>query len=130
MKDEFVPPIKERTTSDLLLIVGSPKKWNPKAVLLAKNELKNRNIPAVKTQTALYLSKKREKLEQKSKANESYHLCDFIDSTYWTLFEIIFSWELQKDGYHRKAKQQKYFRILLAIIIFLAYLIHINFFQS
>jgi len=42
MIDEFKPPIKERTTEELLLIVGSEKEWNPKAVLLANNELKTR----------------------------------------------------------------------------------------
>ena len=33
IKVEFTPPIKERSTNDLLKIVGSPEKWNPIAFL-------------------------------------------------------------------------------------------------
>ena len=51
------------------------------------------------------------------KANESYHVCDFILNPLPTLVEIIFSWELKKDGFPRKARQQKYFRIVIGIII-------------
>ncbi|SFU39884.1 hypothetical protein SAMN05216480_102250 [Pustulibacterium marinum] len=117
MTDEFIPPIKERTTDDLLKIVGAPDKWNPRAVFLANNELINRKVEPKKIQTAKYLSKKREKVEERIKANESYQFCDFFFNPFWTLFEIIFSWELKKDGFIRKAKQQKYFRIGIGILI-------------
>jgi|SRR5690554_774878 len=117
MTDEFTPPIKERTTEELLKIVGAPKKWNPKAVRLATNELSNRKVEPKKIETAKYLSKKRDKIDNRIKANESYHVCDFIAHPFWTLFEIIFSWELKKDGFPRKARQQKYFRIAIGIII-------------
>ena len=117
MTDEFTPPIKERTTEELLKIAGAPEKWNPKAVRLATNELANRKVEPKKIETAKYLSKKRDKVEKRIKANESYHVCDFIFQPFWTLFEIIFSWELKKDGFPRKARQQKYFRIIIGIII-------------
>jgi hypothetical protein len=117
MTDEFTPPIKERTTEELLKIVGAPEKWNPKAVRLATNELSNRKVEPKKIETAKYLSKKRDKIDNRIKANESYHICDFIAQPFWTLFEIIFSWELKKDGFPRKARQQKYFRIAIGIII-------------
>ena len=117
MTDEFIPPIKERTTDELLKIVGAPEKWNPKAVQLATNELANRKVKQKKFEVAKYLSKKRYKIEKRIKANESYHVCDFITDPFWTFFEIIFSWELKKDGFLRKAEQQKYFRITLGIII-------------
>ena len=126
MIDEFIPPIKERTTDDLLKIVGAPEKWNQRAVHLANNELINRKIEPKKIKTAKYLSKKRERIDERIKANESYHFCDFIFDPFWTLFEIIFSWELKKDGFTRKAEQQKYFRIgigvLILICVGLAYL--------
>ena len=118
MTDEFTPPIKERTTEELLEIVGAPEKWNPKAVRLATNELTNRKIEPKKIETAKYLSKKRDKIEKQIKANEGYHICNFILSPLPTLIEIIFSWELKKDGFPRKARQQKYFRISIGIIIF------------
>lgn len=117
MTDEFLPPIKERTSDDLLKIVGMPEKWNPKAVQLAYSELQNRKVEPKKIQTAKYLSKKKEKLEERLKANESYHFCDFIFNPFWTLFEIVFSWELKKDGFIKKAKQQNYFRIGIGILI-------------
>ena len=117
MTEEFTPPIKERTTEQLLKIVGSPEKWNPNAVRLATSELTNRKVEPKKIETAKYLSKKREKVEKGIKANEGYHVCDFISDPFWTLFEIIFSGELKKDGFPRKARQQKYFRIAIGIII-------------
>lgn len=118
MTDEFTPPIKERTTEELLKIVGAPDKWNPKAVQLATYELTNRKVEPKKIETAKYLSKKKDKIAKRIKANESYHICDFIAHPFWTLFEIMFSWELEKDGFPRKARQQKYFRIAIGIIIF------------
>jgi len=119
MTDDFTPPIKSRATDELLQIVGAPDKWNPKAVHLANNELISRNVESKKIETAKYLSKKRDRIEKKKMANESYHICDFILSPFPTLFEIIFSWELKKDGFDRKARQQKYFRIIIGLIILL-----------
>jgi hypothetical protein len=84
MTDEFTPPIKERTTEELLKVVGAPEKWNPNAVRLASNELTNRKVEPKKIETAKYLSKKRDKIQQKIKANESYHVCDFILNPFWT----------------------------------------------
>lgn len=118
MTDEFIPPIKERTTDELLEIVGASEKWNPKAVRLATNELTNRKVEPKKIETAKYLSKKRDKVEKQIKANESYHVCDFIFNPWPNLIEILLSWELKKDGFPRKARQQKRFRIVIGIIIF------------
>ena len=78
MTDEFKPPIKERTTEELLKIVGAPEKWNSKAVRLATNELSNRKVETKKIETAKYLSRKRDKIDKQIKANEGYHVCDFI----------------------------------------------------
>ncbi len=58
MKDNFTPPIKERTTKELLNIVGAPEKWNPNAVKLASDELVKRKVDSKKIKTAKYLSKK------------------------------------------------------------------------
>jgi hypothetical protein len=117
MTDEFIPPIKERTTDELLEIVGASEKWNPKAVRLATNELTNRKVEPKKIETAKYLSKKRDEVEKQIKANESYHVCDFIFNPWPNLIEILLSWELKKDGFPRKARQQKRFRIVIGIII-------------
>ncbi len=123
MTEEFTPPIKSRSTDELLEIVGAHDIWNPKAVLLAHNELINRNIELKKIDTAKYLSKKRDRIEKQKLAKESYDVCDFILRPIPTLLEIIFAWELKKDGFDRKARQQKYFRTVigLAIIISIAY---------
>ena len=117
MEDKFKQSIKEMTTDELLNIVGSPEKWQPIAVRFANNELKFRNIGPKKIETAKYLSKKKERIKKQTKANQGYHLCDFISQPFWTLIEITFSWELRKDGFPRKAEQQKKFRIALVIII-------------
>ena len=122
-EDEFKPPIAERETNDLLEIVGSEKKWNPKAVSLAYIELENRNVEQAKIRTAKYLSLKKEKIEIKNKANESFHICDFILEPFGTLFQIVFSWELKKDGFIKKAEQQKKLRIVILIITVLLIII-------
>ena len=44
MTDDFKPPIKSRTTEELLAIAGAPKKWNERALKLALDELYNRKV--------------------------------------------------------------------------------------
>ena len=117
MTDEFSPPIKVRSTKELLEIVGAPDNWNPIAVRMAMNELTIRKVDPKKIKTSKYLSQKREKIKKEIKANESYHLCDFILRPFPTFIEILLSWDLKKDGFPRKARQQKYFRIAIGIII-------------
>ncbi len=124
MNDEFKPLISERTTTELLEIVGDYKKWNPRAVQLANNELQNRKIEQKKIDTAKYLSKKRTRVERNLKANESYHICDFIFEPFGTLFEIIVSWELREDGYIRKAEQQKILRLIIGIVFLICFIIY------
>ncbi len=109
MIDDFKPSIKERTTEELLKIVGASKKWNPKAVELAKKELAIRKVDTKKIKTAKYLADKKEKTNTQNKAKEGYHIIDFIFDPLPNLIEILFSWELKKDGFLRKSKQQKYF---------------------
>lgn len=121
MEDKFRQSIREKSIDELLDIVGSPEKWQSIAVRYANEELSFREIDPVKIETAKYLSKKRERIKKQNKANEGYHLCDFIFSPIRTLVEITLSWELKKDGFVRKAKQQKYFRIIFGVIILLIF---------
>lgn len=123
IEDHFTPPIKSRTNDELLQIVGASQKWTPTAVSLAHAELKNRKVPSIKIETAIYLENKKDQLVIDLKSNESYHLCDFILSPGLTLIELIFAWELKKDGYHRKARQQKRFRIFMIICITFLFLV-------
>jgi len=120
---DFYPPIKDRTEDQLLEIVGAPEKWNAKLVQLANNELIARKVNPKKIETAKYLAEKKDKTEKQRKANKGYHLLDFINDPISNLIEILFSWELKKDGYPRKAKQQKYFRltILILLVILIGY---------
>ncbi|WP_264526305.1 hypothetical protein [Flavobacterium sp. N502536] len=113
MKDNFKPPIKTRTTKELLAIAGAPKKWNPQAYKLAIDELYNRKINFKLIDQAKYIEKKKENLEALKISKESYSIFDFIFNLGETLIEIIFAWDLEKEGYLRKAEQQKKFRILL-----------------
>lgn len=98
-------------------MVGTPEDWTDKAITLATNELENRKVNPKKITTAKYLSKKKKKLKANEKANKSYSIFDFVFSPLGTLIEILFSWELKKDGFQRKAKQQKYFRIFFTILL-------------
>lgn len=118
-RDTFKPPIKSRTTNELLEIVGTPKKWNPDAIRLAKYELFERNIPESEIEKAKKSEIQNEEVEKLRKANKSYTISDFILSPEVTILELIFFWELKKDGYILKAKQQKAFRFFLLIIIVL-----------
>jgi hypothetical protein len=123
MIDEFNPPIKERETSELLEIVAAEKKWNPEAVNLAFSELRARKVDYKKIEHSKYLSNKKGRIKNSRKANEGYNIFDLIGEPFWTIVEILFSWELKKDGYLRKARQQKRMRfsILILIIIGLLY---------
>ncbi|KAF2079709.1 hypothetical protein [Flavobacterium sharifuzzamanii] len=123
MIDNFKPPIKTRTTQQLLDIVGSPKKWNRDAAYLAKYELSNRNVDTSEIDKAIKLSELKEEEERLRKANKSYQITDFLLKPKSTLFELLFTWELKKDGYTLKAKQQKTFRITLISVIIFVYLI-------
>ncbi|MBB4800240.1 hypothetical protein HNP37_000279 [Flavobacterium nitrogenifigens] len=123
MIDNFKPPIKSRTTEELLNIVGSPKKWNRDAVYLAKHELANRNVDTSEIENAIKAAEKEEAEEILRKANKSYQISDFVLTPKSTLLELLFTWELKKDGYILKAKQQKTFRITLIIVILFVYLI-------
>jgi len=113
---DFNPPIKERKTEELLEILGTPENWNPDAIKLAETELKNRKVDKKKIETAKYISKKVDRIKRKGKANESL-LWDFISEPFGTLIVILFSWELKKDGFDRKAKEQKIIRMTILILI-------------
>ena len=121
MTDEFKPPIKERSTNQLLDIVCEPKKWNERAVMLAQNELVNRNVGREtiqqKTKQKIYIANKEIKVENLRKAKEKYDLLDFIFSLDDVLIEVLFTWDLKKQGYTKKAKQQKTILCVFAIVI-------------
>jgi hypothetical protein len=123
MIDNFKPPIKTRSTQELLNIVGSPKKWNRDALYLAKYELKNRNIDTSEIDYAIELANEQEEEEVLKKANKSYQITDFFLKPKKTIFELLFTWELKKDGYLLKAKQQNTFRVTLVIVILFVYLL-------
>ena len=127
MQDDFKPPIKSRSTEDLLKIVGAPKKWNPIALKLAEIELYNRKVDSKKIEHAKYLEAKKDRIETSHFANESFSFFTinpfrlFID---WSeIFMFLFSWEYEKDGFLKKARIQRKYRpiilfIILAIIIY------------
>jgi hypothetical protein len=123
MIDDFKPPIKSRTTEELLEIAGTPKKWNEKALKLAKTELSNRKIDTKEIDNAILLATENENDEKLKKATKSYQISDFILRPTRTVLELLFTWELKKDGYILKAQQQKTFRITLGIIIIFVYLL-------
>lgn len=124
MIDDFKPPIKSRTTEELLEIAGAPKKWNEKALKLALDELYNRKIDAGQIDQAKYLEKCQVEFESLIKAEARFNFFClnpsrlFID---WSeVFMFLFSWEYEKDGFLYKAEvQSKYRPILLFVILVL-----------
>ena len=117
MTSEFNPPIKERQTRELLEIVGSEEKWNPTVVELAYIELKERKVDPNKINHSKYLADKSDKIDALKKGRIGYDIFEIISEPLWPVVEILFSWELKKDGYLRKARQQKRVRIVLLILI-------------
>jgi hypothetical protein len=124
MTDDFKPPIKTRTTEELLEIAGAPKKWNERALKLALDELYNRKVDTKQIEQAKYIEKRQVEFESLIKANSRFeffclrphHL--FIN---WSeVFMFLFSWEYEKDGYLWKAKIQRKYRPILLLIIILA----------
>ena len=123
MTDDFKPPIKSRTTEELLEIAGAPKKWNERALKLAIDELYNRKVDPKQIEQAKYIEKRQVEFESLIKANSRFeffclsphHL--FID---WSeVFMFLFSWEYEKDGFLYKAKIQRKYRPILLLIILL-----------
>ncbi|MGM9478614.1 hypothetical protein ACS5PU_19480 [Pedobacter sp. GSP4] len=111
------PPIKDRTTEQLLIIVSSPEDWNKTALLQAEAELKVRNIQEKEINQNKYYARKATELNILKRAKASYSILDFISHPLTTLLEIIVSWELRKDGFDRKADQQRFLRPIFIFVI-------------
>lgn len=127
MQDDFKPPVKSRSTEDLLKIVSAPKKWNPIALKLAENELYKRKIDSKKIDHAKYLENKRDRIETSKIANENFNFFSFDPTNLFInwgeIFMFLFSWEYEEDGFLKKAEIQRKYRpmilmVILAIIIF------------
>lgn len=119
----FNHPIKDRTIKQLLQIVSSPADWNEIALIQAEEELKLRNIPEREINQSKFYTQKEIQIGNFKLANESYSIIDFIFSPLTTLFEIIVSWELRKDGYLRKADQQQLLRPIFILVIIMMVII-------
>ena len=120
---EFEPPIKERSTNDLLGIVAVPEKWNNNAVAQAKEELNHRQISSQEIEKSIQHHQKQTKIKTLKRADESYSIFDFIFHPLSTICEIVISWELKRDGNLRKARQQQWFRIIFLLIVFIIIII-------
>lgn len=114
----FNPPINERTTKQLLLIVGSPNEWDESAIEQAQLELTLRKVDESEIKLAKHQSIQKVRLEDLKRAKESYSFFDFIFEPS-TFIEVIVSWELRKDGYIRKADQQQWLRPIFIFVIML-----------
>ena len=123
MTDDFKPPIKTRTTEELLAIAGAPKKWNERALKLALEELYNRKVDNSLIEEVKNTEKQQVEFESftKSKARFNFFCLNpghfFID---WSeVFMFLFSWEYEKDGFSHKANIQRKYRPILLLIILL-----------
>lgn len=127
MQDDFKTPIKSRSTEDLILIAAEPKKWQPRVVKLAIDELSNRNVNPERIEEKRIFCESTENFNQQIKAEQNFSFFSldprflFID---WAeIFMFLFSWEYEEDGFLKKAEIQRKYRpiilmVILAIIIF------------
>lgn len=119
----FNPPITTRNSRELAKIVAIPENWDKDAVIQAKDELLARGVDySDLIAREKFLHERQENMEKAKRAKESFSIFDFFDST---LFEILISWELKKDGYLRKARQQRIFRITILVLIITIYVIQL-----
>jgi len=120
---DFKPPIRERTTNELLKIVGGgEEKWSAEAVKQAMAELEIRDIGEDQIHHAKHLSERDNQIQALNKANEAYSVLDFIPNPLPAFIDIMVAMDLKKDGYLKKAEQQKilrpiFFGIILIIIL-------------
>ncbi|RYF20392.1 MAG: hypothetical protein EOO42_12520 [Flavobacteriales bacterium] len=118
----FNPPIATRHSRELSKIVAIPEDWDEDAVTQAKNELTARGVDYSDLVTReKFLQDRQENMERAKRAKESFSIFDFLDSPLFTLFEILISWELKKDGFLRKARQQRTFRIIIFVVFIAIY---------
>lgn len=127
MIDDFKPPIKSRTTEELLAIAGAPKKWNERALKLALDELYYRKVDTKDIDQAKHLEKQQFDFEAFIKNKQRFYFFSYnpryLFISWAEVFMFLFSWEYEKDGFLYKAKQQRKYRpiillIILAVIIY------------
>ena len=123
---EFNPPINTRANEDLLLILNDNKEWDKEAVKQAEHELTKRGVVNKEIIHSKYIYNKEQKLKKLRKTNESLLPDLFLHPTR-TMILIMFTWELKKDGYVRKAKEQFYIRIIVIAIIISLFLLTTNY---
>jgi actin-related protein len=116
----FNPKIEERSNDDLLDIIADKENWNEVAVRLAEKELRKRNVPQSKISERELFFEKLKEIEIKQKANESF---DFASYLFHPLgaFEMVFSSGLKKNGYIKKARQQKVAWVVTACLFIILY---------
>jgi hypothetical protein len=124
MTDDFKPPIKTRTTEELLEIAGAPKKWNERALKLAMDELYNRNVDTTQIEEAKKVEKLQVEFEALIKADSRFEFfCLRLHHLFinWSeVFMFLFSWEYEKDGFLWKAKIQRKYRPIILLMILAA----------
>lgn len=123
----FEPPIAERNTDELIQIANFPDDWNPLAVEQAKNELLARNVlPEYQSKKVLVLKRykqKKKEVSNKKKASERYHWHDFIFRLDDVLVEMLFDWDMKKDGYLKKHQQRKYTFAVISLLFVVVYVL-------
>ena len=123
MIDDFKPPIKSRTTEELLALAGAPKKWNERALKLALDELYKRKVDAKQIDQAKFLEKQQMEFEAFVKAKQRFYFFSYnprhLFISWGEVFMFLFSWEYEKDGFLYKAKIQRKYRPILLLIILL-----------
>ena len=116
----FTPPINTRTTKELLEIAADHDNWNREAFKQACAELQTRKVDFKQVEHTQYIINKGKKIASVRKAQESFDPMEFV----FKPLIILLSTNLEEDGYFKKAKQQKIYRIIIGILILTLYCIN------
>ncbi|PVY37385.1 hypothetical protein C8E01_12177 [Pontibacter virosus] len=102
-----------------------PDDWNPLAVEQAKNELAIRNVsPEYQNKKVSVWKRYKEKkkiVTNKRKATERYYWDDFIFRLDEVIIEMLFDWDMKKDGYIKKHQQRKYTFAVIGLLVVVVY---------
>lgn len=118
MSSSYSPPIKERSTDELLKIVETPEDWREDALSTARDELQKRGVPISQQKRREKSNKQFQKRASKVKSEATFSLKEKISILVFAPFILavrfefipiptgLSTWELKSEGFQRKWKQR------------------------
>lgn len=121
--NDFNPPIEERKTRELILIVFNPSDWQEKAIKIASQELLKRGISHQEQKNQFNEIQEQQeylgKLEMQQRAKEDFDLIDILFMILLFHKTLISGWSLRKEGYTLKAKRR--LQVIFSVFLFIIF---------